>query len=909
MKDRFLRLSTFDVFAQYICLGDVNNDNWMDIVTANLLDDSVGVLLGLGNGTFDSMITYSTGDGSNPRWLALGHMNGDDRLDIVCANWGTGNIAILFGDADGTFTTIITQPIGNGSHPTAVALGDIDNDQRLDIVIVDGNGNVFVFIDCNNGDCILLEEFKTGASIFSIVLADFNSDSNLDIAVTNTFDHNVGVLLGYGNGTFATQKTYLIGSSAQPYNVIAADFNNDQISDLAVTVANTDEVVIFYGHGDGSFTLAKRYSTGLDSKPWSITVAYFDHKEQPEIVVTLEGTTELAVLTDYTAAKFAKQVVYPTGSIPQPYSVAAADFTHDNRSDVVVANSGTNDLGVLVGSDNGTFEKEMVYKIGPNSHPEYVITCDIDQDQQLDIVSVSSKLNSITVMMGQSNGTFANERTYFIGSNSHPSAVVSGDLDNDNWLDLVTANEGTDSVSVLFGFNYPTFQNPVNYSSDDSLGPLGIVVSDFNNDGFPDIATAFYGSRKIGIYLGCGNGSLVLRTAYSLGNNAVPWAITASDLNNDEQVDIVVSDVRTNSIGILLGYGNGSFATARRYPSGGSSPIAVAVGDWNGDNQLDVVVANDQSGNVTVLYGYGDGTFSTVQLLYTTEDFPPDSIVLCDLDNDGVLDLVLPTTLLGDAKIASHYGSRAAGNQVTSRTTASSQPRGVAVADFNDDIRTDIAIAVPSISILVIFLNNGNRTFSYLVVSLAVFSFAPSSLDVGDFSNDNILDIVIVSSQTNDIMVLPGDSDGKFLWGKIYSTGIGSASIALAMGDFNNDTRLDIAVTNYYTNNMVVFLGGGSEPFASVKKYETGYGSQPHSVAIGDVNNDRHMDIVVANYGTDNVGVLMGNSDREFTSMMTYPTGTASRPYCVAVADLNNDNSLDIVVTTSETDNIVVLPR
>ena len=105
---------------------------------------------------------------------------------------------------------------------------------------------------------------------------------------------------------------------------------------------------------------------------------------------------------------------------------------------------------------------------------------------------------------------------------------------------------------------------------------------------------------------------------------------------------------------------------------------------------------------------------------------------------------------------------------------------------------------------------------------------------------------------------------------------------------------------------MAVFLGGDSKPFGSVKMYVTGDGSRPHSVAVGDLNNDHQMDIVVANYGTDNVGVLLGSNGRGFTPITTYPTGTGSAPYSVALADFNNDNYLDIVATTSETDNIVV---
>ena len=409
-----------------------------------------------------------------------------------------------------------------------------------------------------------------------------------------------------------------------------------------------------------------------------------------------------------------------------------------------------------------------------------------------------------------------------------------------------------------------------------------------------------------GIYLGYGNGSFTLTIIHSIGDGTVPYAITAIDLNSDNRMDIVVSDIGTDSIGVLLGYGNGSFATVRMYSSGRSHPVSVAIGDMDNDNRLDIVVANDEAGSVGVLYGLGDGTFSAIQLSVTLQNYQLDSVVVCDLDNDGRLDIVLVSVFLGVTKISFRFGKGIARDEVISPSIANSQPRRVAVADFNSDNRLDLAVANHG-SVVGILLNKGNQTTTPFVYYSTGLVSTPYCLDVGDFNNDNIVDIVVAGDGNDGIVVLFGVGDGTFLLARPYSIGIHSTAWGIAVGDFNKDTRLDVAVTDVNTHNMVVFLGGDSESFGSLTTYTTGEGSQPQSVSVADVNNDHQLDIVVANYGTDNVGVLLGRSGKEFTPINTYSTGSGSAPYSVALADFNKDDCLDIVVTASETDNIVVL--
>ncbi|CAF3760649.1 unnamed protein product [Rotaria sordida] len=895
---------------QHFCLGDFNNDNRMDIVTANYGSDSISILLAQDNGSFSDVTTYSVGYDSRPWSVAVGDFNNDNRLDIVIANFGSGGFSVLLGYGSGIFGKAITYSANIIVQAISVAVGDVNNDKKLDVVITDcGYGNVGVLLGQGDGTFSNAMTYSVGITYCpnGVSVVDLNNDNHLDLVVSTLEGRFVGILIGYGNGSFQEITTYLTGSSSILYHIAIADFNNDHRHDFAVTNIANDEIIIFYGYGNGSFELARRYSTGFGSKPYAITTAKLKNSNQTNIIVTFWGAGEVGILTEYAAAKFANQKTYSTGSAPQPYSVTVGNFNDDNYVDIVIVNSGSDNLDVLFNSGNGTFETQITYSIGANSHPRYVIAGDINKDNHLDIVTVNSKSNSISLIMGHGNGTFDISRVYSTGKNSYPLAVAIGDFNNDNRSDLIIANAGTDSIGILIGFNYATFQSHKNYSSDNTQVPHNIITSDFNNDKYLDIAVTFSLSDNIGILLGYGNGSFGTMMTYSTGNGSRPQSLTVHDFNNDGQLDIVVVNSGTNDIGIFLGYGNGSFTTSRRYSTGNDSgPIAIVLTDINNDGEIDIIVANAAANNIGILLGRGNLTFDTITTYPIENGSNPFSVAVGDFDNDGQIDIVVANYRTSSISIFLGYNKNGSfTTQVTYSTGYQSWPTSITVGDFNHDNQLDIANGNYNMNNVGIFLGYGNGTFAPVTTYFTGDGSSPRFVEAHDFNNDGILDIAVANYGTNNIVVLFGFGDGSFLLGTAYQTGHGSAPYVLTIGDFNNDSRLDIAVVNERSNHISIFLGYDRELYAGVKSYSMGFGSYPHSVAIGDLNNDGRSDIVVANYGTHNLGILLGRGNGIFDTIKRFPTGSA--PYSVGIADFNNDNQLDIVVTYSETDNIVIL--
>ena len=171
------------------------------------------------------------------------------------------------------------------------------------------------------------------------------------------------------------------------------------------------------------------------------------------------------------------------------------------------------------------------------------------------------------------------------------------------------------------------------------------------------------------------------------------------------------------------------------------------------------------------------------------------------------------------------------------------------------------------------------------------------------------MDIVVANNGTDNIMIIFGSGYGTFVSQMTYSTGNGSQPCSVAVADFNNDSRLDIVVANSGTNNIGVFLSNGTGTFSSQMTYFTGVRSQPYSVAVVDIDNDTRLDIAVASYGANSVGVFLGYGNGSFASQLIFYTGFGSRPFALAIGDVNNDNLTDIVATNNGYGNIDILMK
>ncbi len=264
--------------------------------------------------------------------------------------------------------------------------------------------------------------------------ADFNGDGNLDLVVANYTDGTISVLLGNGDGTFQPQVVYPTQNPSSyldlPYYIAVGDFNGDGIPDFVVanSASALNKLAVFIGNGDGTFQTPVLYGTGGSAS-------------------AKDGT----------------------------YSVAVGDFTGNGIADLVVTNFSDDSIGVLIGNGDGTFQSAVTSSTPSGTNPYNAIVWDFAGNGIADLVVT----------------TFASEdgsNTYSV--NSNPGRVKVGDFNGDDIPGLVVTNLNSSNVSILLGNSNGTFQSQIPVSTGTGSAPFAVVVGDFDRTGIPDLAVA-----------------------------------------------------------------------------------------------------------------------------------------------------------------------------------------------------------------------------------------------------------------------------------------------------------------------------------------------------------------------------------------------------------------------------------
>jgi len=338
-----------------------------------------------------------------------------------------------------------------------------------------------------------------------------------------------------------------------------------------------------------------------------------------------------------------------------------------------------------------------------------------------------------------------------------------------------------------------------------------------------------------------------------------------------------------------------------------------AQGDLNGDGITDLVVANGNLNgtNVSVLMGNRDGSFQPA-VFFNTGGFGPLAVAMADFNNDGKPDIAVTTlsgvsVLLGDGK--GNFGAPA-------KFAAGSGPAEIVATDFNGDKKLDLAVVNSGSNNVSILLGNGRGGF-IPGVTVAV-GRSPVGIAAGDLNDDGHQDLAVADSglgargtHPNTVAILLGTGNGSFQPATFISVAAGPLGVAVA--DINNDSEQDVVVTNSSTNQVSLLLGMGNGTFQPPAVFtvtpgstpEPGTGFGPAQVSVDDFNGDGNRDLAVANPLTSTAAVLLGNGSGSFARALNIQVGKT--PFAILTGDYNRDGKRDFITSNADADTISVV--
>jgi hypothetical protein len=336
---------------QGLAVADFNGDGKQDMAIANKTDGTVSILLGNGDGTFTAAAPLTAFPGGGANWVVAGDFNGDGKLDLAVANLSTngtvtGGVSIFLGNGNGTFGAATSVQVGNG--PFAIVAGDFNRDGKLDLAVSNSvAGTVTILLGNGNGTFTPQAPISVGSGASSdpsvIVAGDFNQDGILDLAVSNQADSTVSILLGAGNGTFSVQPPISTGGSGQPIGLIVADFNRDGIPDLAAV--NVTDVAIMIGNGSGGFTVTNT-PTLTGSNLITGVAGDFNGDGKIDLLISDSNLGQVFLLPGNGNGTFGAATAFPTAA--GAFGTATADFNGDGGLDLAITNGGATSVSIFL---------------------------------------------------------------------------------------------------------------------------------------------------------------------------------------------------------------------------------------------------------------------------------------------------------------------------------------------------------------------------------------------------------------------------------------------------------------------------------------------------------------------------------------------------------------------------------
>ncbi len=454
-----------------------------------------------------------------------------------------------------------------------------------------------------------------------------------------------------------------VGTGAVPNGSITYQFNGgtSQIATLSGGVANIT-IPTLIPTGSNSLSLAYSGDSNYASASTAVTITIFGRSQ--------------TTITSLTATS-AQINVFGFGFTAPSGQLAFNDVTSGSPVTApVTLNTATATPSLL---------PQVTTSTGANSLPVWTELADLNGDGILDLVTSVFGTDSVSVQLGNGDGTFGAATPTLLASGFGPSEVHAVSLRGGTTLDLIVGSYNTNQIAVLLGNGNGTFQAPEFYTVGTATNtPTSLTTGDFNHDGFLDVAVANTGDNTVSVLTGNGSGALTPSgTPTNVGQ--IPEAIRAGDFNGDGYSDLAVANYHDGTVSILLNQQNGTFSATP--VTVGTGPQALAI-TGSGTSQL-IAVANFGSNNVSILQNGGSGTFTAQTPVNVGAG--PDEVRFADVNGDSIPDLVVANYTDGTLNVAT--GSAGGSYTVLGPFAVGTKPYSAAAGDLDADGTPDIVVA------------------------------------------------------------------------------------------------------------------------------------------------------------------------------------------------------------------------
>ena len=860
----------------FVLVVDLNGDGIPDLVLGS---NQVSIFLGKSDGTYTKAATPPIqGPTSYP--IVSADFNGDGIPDLAVPLYGSNEIAILLGKGNGTFAAPVMASVpGSIVDIAQVVVGDFNGDGLPDLAVIDSDNSI-VDILLGNGDGTFTAE-TTNPPISGIptyiATGDFNGDGKTDLAVS-VGGGTIAIFLGNGDGTFAASGSVNSASSSSPIGV--ADFNGDGKLDIAVAAgANTSESVsVLTGNGDGTFNSPFPSPGSTSTSVTWMQVADFNQDGTPDVVLADSSGTATVFLNNGSGSLSESFPVVSGLNVPYYLEVGVGDLNGDGYPDIVAGGYYSSSQGLYLTEPTETASASASVQV--NGVGQHLAQASFPAEGNYES-SVSSSIPLWGLLPATST-------TLSVTSGGSPVTSVTPGT-----AVLLTAQVRVGTTPVTAGqVNFCDASAPhctdIHILGSSALNSSGTATFEFVpgagthsyqahfvEDGFglasaSNIASLNVGPAPSPVYSDTAaiafNGS---QGDYSLTATVIGYGGPASPTGNVSFVDTSFGNNVLATAALGAGAAGNGWLISQTPPTG-SDPLSEVTEDFNGDGIPDLAVlwSNNIYGgpfSVTILFGKGDGTFTTGPTVQPAgvQSYP---------------------TMIG--------------------------------GDFNGDGKADLAVLSyngNSISYITVLPGKGDGTFATPITG-QVYSQPATGGDVilgtlaaADFNGDGKLDLAVVGDYVSSggVTILLGNGDGTF-------TAAGpnldpSADFALiATGDFNGDGIPDFVTPNYFEfgGSPTIFLGKGDGTFTFSKVTFT-LDYFPTSVLVADFNGDGILDLAFSDL--NGVEIALGNGDGTFTETSASPIPVPSELYSLKVGDFNHDGKIDIAGIDEYNDRIVLL--